>query len=466
IVDQGDDTENNAKTNVTGADDHTDDSKTSADSESSVNQEKTGRGGIIGSVVSWFRGGPTAVTSTADSSNKKRDNADKIPHGPDGRGGGGAVISSSSMNVDEESIKSDDHQDSDFIITTDLSIEGDGVPTETSKSKRAKKNAMKSGDKATAFVVPHHPKPHVDTEQYREGHDDNLSKGKASKAKDVELDPSSESSSTHEVLNKTSLSQTASLNETEAIKSTNFTSTNHNATYADLQMNESAIIDEQSSTIESRQDYVSSGYWVPIDILSSFGLSTLNDDLKVSRLLRPARKAVAKATGLHGFVSGKIYTTTNSSHAVITRRKNVVVISIDEELGIHDAGAMEAEMLARRVARQRRRRNQRIKNARANRAGRRWGFRRRGQQQEELAGRENSSDYVVLPSIDSSPDALEQRRRKRVEEIDHLLQRGSIRLLELQCERDDLLQAPNPLFNYTKKYDASTNQTFGDVRTT
>lgn len=465
IGDQGDDTESNAKTNVTGADDHTDDSKSSADSESSANQEKTDKGGIVGSVFSWFRGGPTELSSTADS-RKKRDNADKIPHGPDGRGGGGAVISSSSINGDEKSIKSDDHQDSDFIITTDLSIEGDGVSTETSKSKRAKKNAMKSGDKATAFVVPHHPKPHVDTEQDGEKHDDNLLKGKASKAKDVELDPSSESSSTHEVLNKTSLSQTEAHNETEAIKSTNVTSTNHNATYSnELPMSESVIVDEQSS-IESRQDYVSSGYWVPIDILSSFGLSTLNDDLKVSRLLRPARKAVAKATGLHGFVSGKIYTTTNSSHAVITRRKNVVVISIDEELGIHDSSAMEAEMLARRVARQRRRRNQRIKNSRGNRAGRRWGFRRRGQQQEESAGRENSSEYVVLPSIDSSPDALEQRRRKRVEEIDHLLQRGSERLLELQCERDDLLQAPNPLFNYTKKYDASTNQTFGDLRTT
>ena len=71
-----------------------------------------------------------------------------------------------------------------------------------------------------------------------------------------------------------------------------------------------------------------------------------------------------------------------------------------------------------------------------------------------------------VPALDPSPDALEHRRRKRVEEIDRLLQRGSARLLELQCERDDLLFAQNPLFNYTKKEtDQSTNQTFGDVRT-
>ena len=76
------------------------------------------------------------------------------------------------------------------------------------------------------------------------------------------------------------------------------------------------------------------------------------------------------------------------------------------------------------------------------------------------------SDYVVVSVLDSSPDALEHRRRKRVDEIDRLLLRGSERLLELQCERDDLLCAPNPLFNYTKKYHEETNHTFGDVRTT
>jgi len=76
------------------------------------------------------------------------------------------------------------------------------------------------------------------------------------------------------------------------------------------------------------------------------------------------------------------------------------------------------------------------------------------------------SDYVVVPGLDPSPDALEHRRRERVEEIDRLLHRGSERLLELQCERDDLLCAPNPLYNYTKAGDPSTNRTFGDVRTT
>lgn len=419
-----------------------------------INRDKIGGGGgVVSSVMSWFRG-PVVASSNDQSSTKttkQRDNADKIPHGSDGRGGGGGTVMSSSSSLISEDEES--NQDSEFVITSDVSIE-DGPPTEfTKKSKPTKKEAkIKSGDKGAAFVVPHHPKPHKAEQPL---HDD-LANSKSSKLKDVDLSPSSES-----LVEATNTSKTTA-NETESMN-TNVTSA-QNITTPSSQSNESAIVDAQSSG-ESRQAYVSSGYWVPIDILSSFGLSTLTDDLKISRVLRPVRKAAANVTGLHGFVSGKIYTTTNSSHTVITRRQNAVVISIDEELGIHDAGAMEAEMLARRVLRQRRRRNQNTNTRGNNRVGRRWGF-RRGQQAAAAARENNSSpEYVVVTSLDSSPDALEKRRRKRVEEIDHLLQRGSERLLELQCERDDLLQAPNPLFNYTKKYDPSTNQTFGDVRT-
>ena len=188
--------------------------------------------------------------------------------------------------------------------------------------------------------------------------------------------------------------------------------------------------------------------WIGIDLVTSLGLSSFSDDLKISRALRPMRKAVSKATGLHGFMSGKQYISNEQSLG--SENRTSTVISIDEELGIHDANAVEAEMLARRVASRRRHRRQGGSN---NRQGRRWGF-RRGQQ-----GPNNnlvSSNYVVVPALDTSPNALEHRRRKRAEEIDLLLKRGSERLLELQCERDDLLSAPNPLFNYTKKYFSQT----------
>lgn len=184
--------------------------------------------------------------------------------------------------------------------------------------------------------------------------------------------------------------------------------------------------------------------------MTSLGLSSFSDDLKISRALRPMRKAISKTTGLHGFMSGKQYISNEQSLG--SENRTSTVISIDEELGIHDANAVEAEMLARRVASRRRHRRRGGSN---NHQGRRWGF-RRGQQ-----GQNNdlvNSNYVVVPALDTSPDALELRRRKRAEEIDLLLKRGSERLLELQCERDDLLSAPNPLFNYTKKYDPSTNR--------
>ncbi len=198
-------------------------------------------------------------------------------------------------------------------------------------------------------------------------------------------------------------------------------------------------------------------------------MSSFNDDFKISRALRPVRKAAAKATGLHGLVSGKEYT---KGHSILDlgssiSGKNSTIISIDEELGIHDVNALEAESFARRFASRklRQRVNADGRRREHNHHGRRWGFRR--SQQTQTNSRGNAvSDYFVLPALDTSPDALEQRRLKRVEEIDRILRRGSKRLLELQCERDDLLCAPNPLFNYTKKYDPSTNHTFGDVRTT
>uniref|UniRef100_A0A7S2PLR3 Uncharacterized protein n=1 Tax=Skeletonema marinoi TaxID=267567 RepID=A0A7S2PLR3_9STRA len=461
VVDPVDVIANVTISNSTVHDDHStiasSPSETDTHTNSKSNQEKqTGGGGVVGSVVSWFRGPAAALNDQSSTKTSNQiDNTDKIPHGPDGRGGGGAIMTSPSTESDDES----SNQDSEFERTSDVAVEE--KPTDSNKSKPTKKDAIKSGDRGTAFVVPHHPKKHRKADHQPE-HDDSEKSKKRSKAKKDHIDSSSMPSESVE--ESTNASKTAG-NETESLN-INATLVQNTTTTQITQLNESAIVDEQTSSVESQQDHVSSGYWVPIDILSSFGLSTLNDDLKLSRVLRPVRKAVANVTGLHGFVSGKIYTTTNSSHAVITRRNNAVVISIDEELGIHDAGALEAEMLARRVARQRRnRRNQRT-NARGNRAGRRW-F-RRGQQASAAAAGENtsSSDYVVVtPSLDSSPDALEQRRRERVEEIDHLLQRGGERLLELQCERDDLLQAPNPLFNYTKKYDPSTNQTFGDVRT-
>lgn len=198
-------------------------------------------------------------------------------------------------------------------------------------------------------------------------------------------------------------------------------------------------------------------------MIASFGLSAVVEDMKISKVLRPVRKAAARSTGLHGFLSGKP-TSSDPELNNVNKRKQPTVISIDKELGIHDATASEAELTARQLAKPLTRRQQIRMERRAanrNRRGRRWGLRRGNNLKVD-------PEYIVIPVrvLDESPDALERRRRKRVEEIDDLLKRGSARLMELQCEKDDLQQAPNPLFNYTKQYDESVNKTFGDVRTT
>lgn len=202
-------------------------------------------------------------------------------------------------------------------------------------------------------------------------------------------------------------------------------------------------------------------------MITSFGFSLLNADLKISRALRPVRKYASRTTGLHGILSGKKYTSRyqllDASSAI--SGKASTVISIDEELGIHDANAIEAEILARRYAsRIWRRRTQPSRPSDRRIFTRRWGF-RRGSPIALCTKGNAASDLVIVPAVDTSPYAVEQRRRNRVDEIDLLLHRGVERLIELQSERDDLLCAPNPLFNYTKQHGPSTNHEFGDVRT-
>ena len=45
--------------------------------------------------------------------------------------------------------------------------------------------------------------------------------------------------------------------------------------------------------------------WDKIDRVASFGLSSKCSSLRISRQLQSVHKATARATGLHGFISGK-----------------------------------------------------------------------------------------------------------------------------------------------------------------
>ena len=416
-----------------------------------VESKETNQGGVFASFFSLFRA--PAVEPEDDSTKKVATNTShikhRIPHGPDGRGGGNSVYTK--LPPQEEDIQDrEEVDDEEFLITTEVAtVSSSGKSASVDEIKPA---VRKGGDTAAAFVVPPSPQKSM------RAVDDKVktADGKKSKKNSKTSKVVAEVENVKEVIDSSS---NTTVNETSTVMALN--ESDSNATELHTASNVSVADGAPVTTRSEQQDYTSSGYWTGIDLVASLGFSSLNDDLKISRALRPVRKAAAKATGLHGFVSGKEYATEEESGDNANRMSTV--ISIDEELGIHDANALEAEMLARRVVNNQRRRarNARARQRNNGRPGRRWGFRRGQQLPPDIA-----SDYVLVPTLDSSPDALEYRRHKRVEEIDRLLHRGNERLQELQCERDDLLQAPNPLFNYTKTDDPSTNQTFGDVRTT
>ena len=290
--------------------------------------------------------------------------ANSIPHGADGRGGGGGVATAE-FN-EEASI--------DFVVSpvaTRIVDEGD----ESSKID-CRSSQPKAGATTAAFAVI---RP-----QLKE----------ALAATDTEVTSAPSLNETDLHLNH-SLAQNSTAIKSNASCAENFTESNL-----------SVILDVRAK--DEKKDYVSSGYWEGIDLVASLGMSTLSDDFKVSRKLRTVRKAAARATGWHGLLSGKQQFAFVPPISVDENKSSAsTVISIDEELGIHETHVFEAEILAKRVA-------TRQRNARS----------RNGRKRGRRNGQPSSDEYIIVKALDSSPDALEHRRRKRVEEIDRILQRG------------------------------------------
>ncbi|KAL3798044.1 hypothetical protein HJC23_012335 [Cyclotella cryptica] len=421
--------------------------------------EESGR---FKALLSLFR--PLSSSSSAAAAVPDRDqsSAKRIPHGPSG---GGSTTLAANLDGNQD--------DSEFLMTSSTFS-----TTSTAETKATATNALdevpNTTNFPTAFAI-NHGHSSASTKQLStvgNGAEDgvlNQTKHNLTPVPYEKFNSSKESTVlVDDDVNHSAIAlftnETEKLVSNETSQSRNSTSESDELDFQTVNASVPIFSDVQPMVDENRKDYTSSGYWVGIDLISSFGLSSLSDDLKISKLLRPMRKAAAKSTGLHGFLSGKPADSLDADIRSSRKIKGPTIISIDEELGIHDTSATEAEFTARRIARPLTRRQQRRlerREAIGKRVGRRWGFRKR--QQDDII--KQNQEYIIIPVLDESPDALERRRRKRVEEIDDLIKRGSARLLELQCEKDDLQRAPNPLFNYTKQYDASSNKTFGDVRT-
>lgn len=191
--------------------------------------------------------------------------------------------------------------------------------------------------------------------------------------------------------------------------------------------------------------------WQAIDKILSLGLSNGTPQLRLSRHVRPIRKAIAQATGLHGAISGK-----PKLSALITQPEEEMETLDEEDLGL----------IRRRIAAiDRARKSVELKqeeDAASEQEGRGlFGRRRKVDEPTPVVHEYNPDKDVPIEDIgigiqqESSGDAEARRSQERVMEIDRLIKQSQVRLLELACEKDALQMRPNPLYNYTTTEDGN-----------
>lgn len=207
---------------------------------------------------------------------------------------------------------------------------------------------------------------------------------------------------------------------------------------------------ESPSSVASETPYTSSGYWRSIDRIASLNLSQGNPQLRLSRQLRPIRKAAAKATGMSGVLSGKQRVTTQPT-----------VGDEEIELGEEDLGRIQQRLKAIDRARKLvKLKEEEEEAAREGMKRRRFFRRRKGDNTisptNTVAADDDKKEKSKLETINGPNEekALEEKlgskqRHDRVEEIDKLITEGQQKLQELICEKDSLQRRPSPLYNYT-----------------
>ena len=188
--------------------------------------------------------------------------------------------------------------------------------------------------------------------------------------------------------------------------------------------------------------------WGSIDKVLSLGLSRSIPQLRLSRHLRPLRKALAKATGLHGVLSGKPKMNT------IQPEQEMEIL--DEE----DLGIIRRRIAAIERARKSVELKQEIDAANDSEGRGLFGRRRKVEDGTSLTESDTDKEILTVESQgfqtqeESSDEGENRRRQERVMEIDKLIVQGQRRLQELACEKDALQRRPNPLYNYTTTGDA------------
>ena len=184
--------------------------------------------------------------------------------------------------------------------------------------------------------------------------------------------------------------------------------------------------------------------------MSSFGLSSSNEELKLSRKLHTLRKKAAHLTGLHGIISGK----GREGYTGLYTPKSA-------ELKEEDLGEIRQRLAAIESARKRvAATDQQLSQVGTSipkwkRPFARW---RKSEDtsldmNSNVAARDGDNPQSnAMPRSTPTMEEIkagELKRAKRVKEIDSLIKDGQQRILELQCQKDELQRRPNPLYNYT-----------------
>ena len=213
--------------------------------------------------------------------------------------------------------------------------------------------------------------------------------------------------------------------------------------------------------------------WLTIDKVSSLGLSTSHQDLRLSRKLRKLRKTAAYYTGLHGFMSGK-----GRGFLSSEEKKG---IGKDEEMNDADLGLIRRRIAAIEAAR--RRVASAAPDANAIRSAKRAAYanvprwrrpfarmvRRPGNvtaaaisapnDHPLLEGTseqdEDNLPHEAYPSDPPRKPFMSEGEKEKVKDIDRMIQEGQRRILDLQTKKDELQRSPNPLYSYTTPTDTS-----------
>lgn len=234
---------------------------------------------------------------------------------------------------------------------------------------------------------------------------------------------------------------------------------------------ESGSEKQRATAMSTTTTHSSSGIWVLIDAFGTAGYTVIYPSSlwRPSRALRPFRKAMAGATGLHGILSGKNRLLSwveraEREEAMYQQKQDSVAFLTQEEqakLAQKQEKRLEAIAKAREhVARVEAEKERRTFLKQQSRRRPFWIREEQGKDSTQLRNnnrrrRNQRKRQDVEEDFEEEEKQRQERilRYERLMKLDQLLQQGTNRMAELAAEKDLLQNMLNPFFNYSTTYD-------------